>query len=327
MLFPRKAGRHAHLSPLADAAPPTRTQRKELKTMASASQINANRENAKASTGPKTEEGKAKSSRNNTKFGLFTTNNCVQPEEKEDYDEFCSKLWTTLAPADPVEEVTAAEFVRNAWRLRRCAMAEESLGEFVARFQASQNKARNTDHPAADPMIYPTYLPAQTAIDRARTSAHNGMRRAKADLDKMQAARRKAEQACRRSAIRTQFRPGHARKNRARKARSNNSNPISAGSAAQRRAFRRRIHRLPPGRRQSAPSRGSLAPAAIKSSLPFAKYLVSESESEATTTPELRFHSMFFLRQRQSYQFGPRGPRRWSLDWWRSLGNCGSGAG
>ena len=162
--------------------------------MATASQINANRENAKLSTGPQTEEGKAKSSRNNTKFGLFSTNNCVQPEEKEDYDEFCSKLWTTLAPADPVEEVTAAEFVRNAWRLRRCAMAEESLGEFVARFQASQNKARGTDHPAADPMIYPTYLPAQTAIDRARTSAHNGIRRAKADLDKMQAARRKAEQ-------------------------------------------------------------------------------------------------------------------------------------
>jgi hypothetical protein len=69
-------------------------------------------------------------------------------------------------------------------------MAEETLGEIVARFQASQNKARGTDHPAADPMIYPTYLPTQTAIDRARTSAQNGMRRAKADLDKMQAARK-----------------------------------------------------------------------------------------------------------------------------------------
>jgi hypothetical protein len=158
--------------------------------MATESQINANRENAKASTGPKTEEGKAKSSRNNTKFGLFAVNNCVQPEEKEDYDNFCSKLWTTLAPADPVEEVTAAEFVRNAWRLRRCAMAEETLGEIVARFQASRNKLKNTDHPAADPMIYPNYLPAQTAIDRARTSAQTGMRRAKADLDKMQAARK-----------------------------------------------------------------------------------------------------------------------------------------
>jgi hypothetical protein len=161
--------------------------------MATESQINANRENAKASTGPKTEEGKAKSSRNNTKFGLFALNICVQPEEQEDYENFCSKLWSTLAPADPFEEVTAAECIRNAWRLRRCAMAEETLGQIVARFQASQNKARGTDHPTADPMIYPTYLPTQTAIDRARTSAQNGMYRAKAALDKMQAPRKKAQ--------------------------------------------------------------------------------------------------------------------------------------
>jgi hypothetical protein len=176
-----------------DAAPPHHTQRKEFITMATESQINANRENAKLSSGPQTAEGKAKSSRNNTKFGLFAINNCVQPEEKEDYENFCTALWTTLAPADPVEEITAAEFVRNAWRLRRCDMAEETLGEIVVRFQASQNRARNTDHPAADPMIYPNYLPAQNAIDRARTSAQTGMRRAKGDLDKMQTARRKAE--------------------------------------------------------------------------------------------------------------------------------------
>ena len=88
LLFPRKAGRHANLSSLADAAPPYCIRRKELNTMATESQINANRENAKLSTGPKTEEGKSKSSRNNTKFGLFTTNNCVQPEEKEDYENF-----------------------------------------------------------------------------------------------------------------------------------------------------------------------------------------------------------------------------------------------
>jgi hypothetical protein len=164
--------------------------RKELKTMATESQTNANRENAKASTGPQTAEGKAKSSRNNTKFGLFAVSNCVLPEEQEAYENFCSKLWTALAPADPIEEITAAEFIRNAWRLRRCAMAEETLGEIVVRFQASQNKTRGTDHPAADPMIYPAYLPAQTAIDRARTSAQNGMYRAKADLDKMQAGRK-----------------------------------------------------------------------------------------------------------------------------------------
>jgi len=43
-------------------------------------------------------------------------------------------------------------------------------------------------------MIYPNYLPAQNALDRARTSAQTGMRRAKAELHKMQTARRKSEQ-------------------------------------------------------------------------------------------------------------------------------------
>jgi hypothetical protein len=158
--------------------------------MATKSRINAKRENARPSSGPETTEGKAKSSRDNTQFILLAINNCVQPEEQEDYENFCTALRTTLAPADPVEEAIAAEFVRYAWRLRRCAMAEETLGAMVTRFQAEQNKARNTDHPVADPMIYPAYLPAQNAIDRTRAAAHIGMCRAKAELDKMQTARR-----------------------------------------------------------------------------------------------------------------------------------------
>ncbi len=57
---------------------------------------------------------------------------------------------STLAPADTVEEVTAAEFVRSAWRLRRCAMAEESPGAQVAR------STRNTDRPTSNPTLYAT---------------------------------------------------------------------------------------------------------------------------------------------------------------------------
>ena len=75
-----------------------RDRGKETKNMATEAQINANRINAKASTGPKTEDGKGKAARNNTKFGLFATNNCVQPHEKQDYDHFCDVLWSELAP-------------------------------------------------------------------------------------------------------------------------------------------------------------------------------------------------------------------------------------
>jgi hypothetical protein len=157
--------------------------------MSTQAQIDANRQNAKASTGPRTEETKSRSARNSQKFGLFSTNNCVQPHEREEYDGFCAGLWTELAPLGSVEEVTAAEFVRSAWRLRRCAMAEETLGAQAERAQIFKNRMAHADHPTVDPMNYSELLPTQNAIDRARTSAQNGMRRAKADLDKLQAAR------------------------------------------------------------------------------------------------------------------------------------------
>jgi hypothetical protein len=68
-------------------------------------------------------------------------------------------------------------------------------------------------------MIYPDYLPTQNAIDRDRTSAQSGMRRAKADLDKMQAARKAKPRVL-------QFEPNRNRETRTRKARPGNSNPI-----------------------------------------------------------------------------------------------------
>ena len=158
--------------------------------MATEAQINANRANAKASTGPKTEDGKAKAARNNTKFGLFATNNCVQPHEKEDYDHFCDVLWSELAPLGGIEEVTAAEYVRNAWRLRRCTVAEESIGARGNRIQADRDAQRGVERPMIDPVLFEECLPTQTSIDRARVQAQNGMRRAKADLDKIQTTRK-----------------------------------------------------------------------------------------------------------------------------------------
>ncbi len=163
--------------------------------MATEAQINANRANAKSSTGPKSPEGKEKSSTNATKFGLesplrgeslFAINNCVHPHEEEAYDHFCTALWEDLAPSGPVQEVTAAEFVRNAWRLRRCATAEERIGAAARRTQRDFNKTSGIDRAPADPQIYDDTRPVQVSIDRARTQAQSGMRRAKADLEKLQ---------------------------------------------------------------------------------------------------------------------------------------------
>ena len=158
--------------------------------MATQAQIEANRRNAQRSTGPRTEAGKANSSRNATRFGLFSTNNCVLPGEEEFYDHFCHTLWDSLAPVGPIEELTAGEYVRAAWLLRRCVLAAQRLGEYAVRCRAEDNLQYKQDLPVSDPMLRDDCLPSEAAIARAHAQAFNCQRRAKADLDKLQAERR-----------------------------------------------------------------------------------------------------------------------------------------
>ncbi|HEY1964406.1 MAG TPA: hypothetical protein VGG59_05720, partial [Acidobacteriaceae bacterium] len=158
-------------------------------TMASPAQCEANRANAQASTGPSTAAGKSASSRNATKFGLFATNNCILPGEEREYDALCKRLWLELDPVGALEEATAAEYVRAVWRLRRCAVAEERLGWRSEWFQQDSNRERHEDLPPSDPAINPHTMAAQASVDRARAQAQNCMRRAKAELDKLQATR------------------------------------------------------------------------------------------------------------------------------------------
>ncbi|HKD09995.1 MAG TPA: hypothetical protein VKB79_29075 [Bryobacteraceae bacterium] len=157
--------------------------------MASPAQCEANRANAQASTGPSTAAGKSASSRNATKFGLFATNNCILPGEELEYDTLCKRLWLELDPVGALEEATAAEYVRAVWRLRRCAMAEERLGWRSEWMQQDSNAQRQEDLPPADPAINQDTMAAQASVDRARAQAQNSMRRAKAELDKLQATR------------------------------------------------------------------------------------------------------------------------------------------
>jgi len=158
-------------------------------TMASPAQCEANRANAQASTGPSTAAGKSTSSRNATKFGLFATNTCILPGEEREYDTLCKRLWLELGPFGALEEATAAEYVRAVWRLRRCAMAEERLGWRSEWSQQDSNAQRNENLPPADPAINQDTMAAQASVDRARAQAQNCMRRARTELDKLQATR------------------------------------------------------------------------------------------------------------------------------------------
>lgn len=134
--------------------------------MATTAQTEANRKNARHSTGPRTEAGKQASSKNRTTFGLYTIADYVRPEEHDYYNEFRRALTAELAPAAILEEVLAAEIVSATWRLRRCALAEAELGDF---------------DPATDA--------ARRSIERARSAAQLALNRAHSQLRKLQTER------------------------------------------------------------------------------------------------------------------------------------------
>ena len=85
------------------------------------------------STGPRTEEGKKRSSINALRHGL-TGRTVVMPyEDMEAYHRFCEELLTDLAPETPVERQYAQTFCDTQWRLNRMRSIEDamlSLGHF-----------------------------------------------------------------------------------------------------------------------------------------------------------------------------------------------------
>jgi hypothetical protein len=129
--------------------------------MATEAQIAANRANAQLSTGPRTAEGKARTSQNAVSSGLFAARDYVRPEEAADYYQLHEALWNELHPATLMENTQAAEIVTASWRLHRCAALEAELDS------------------ATDPVA------EQKSIDRARIQAHGLLLRATAELRRL----------------------------------------------------------------------------------------------------------------------------------------------
>ncbi len=91
-------------------------------------QLQANRENAKLSTGPRTPEGKATSSRNAVKHGLFARDVLLKsPHHNEDPKEFISlleSLFEELKPETQFQEHLVRKIANCLWRSRRAIVAE-----------------------------------------------------------------------------------------------------------------------------------------------------------------------------------------------------------
>lgn len=87
-------------------------------------QLEANRENAKASTGPRTESGKAASSKNAIKHGLTAKGFVVDDDQIAEFQILRDGLRLSLCPTGPLQEILFDRILRATWNLRRCALAE-----------------------------------------------------------------------------------------------------------------------------------------------------------------------------------------------------------
>ena len=88
-------------------------------------QIEANRSNAAGSTGPRTAEGKARSSANALKHGLFSSQTVLSSEDRQVFGEFRQRMLDDLRPHGGLECMLADRVVCEAWRLRRAVRIEQ----------------------------------------------------------------------------------------------------------------------------------------------------------------------------------------------------------
>ena len=92
--------------------------------MTTNAQIKANGKNAKKSTGPRSEEGKARSAKNALKHGLLARNTVLPGEDPAEFDRQLAALEADIQPANPLEFELVRQIADAQWRMRRLTRLE-----------------------------------------------------------------------------------------------------------------------------------------------------------------------------------------------------------
>lgn len=87
--------------------------------MSSNAQINANRANSQKSTGPRTPEGKAASSGNRLKHGIYSTAILLPNEDPDAYQALVDEAFADLQPVGFLERALVQRLADCQWRMNR----------------------------------------------------------------------------------------------------------------------------------------------------------------------------------------------------------------
>lgn len=159
------------------------------------SRAEAARINGAKSNGPKTEAGKAASSRNAVHYGLNASGVVMLGEDPDEYQNLLSEFVQMYNPQSFIEFELVNECVAARWRLRRIPVMEK------AAWDAAMERSRNTpgDESLTDEQRYTkavnevTNGPEMKQVHRHETRLRRIWERARTELETLIGARLHAE--------------------------------------------------------------------------------------------------------------------------------------
>jgi hypothetical protein len=135
--------------------------------MSSFRQIDANRRNARLSTGPVTEEGKRRSRQNALRHGLTAETVIDALEDAEDYAAFEMAVTADYDAQSAVERELVLRLASLLWRLRRATAIESGLFKIQAKHLLQFRQCRQISQ-ERQKIIDSKYRNAVAAEDDAR---------------------------------------------------------------------------------------------------------------------------------------------------------------
>jgi hypothetical protein len=102
--------------------------------MSSETRQTANAANALLSTGPRTVEGKARSSQNARTHGLTAAQLVITAEDREEFEELHAQLQTDIRSQGALQQILFDQLVASAWNLRRLRQMEAELTASAATY-------------------------------------------------------------------------------------------------------------------------------------------------------------------------------------------------
>src|SRR5438045_256138 len=124
--------------------------------MTSYKQIEANRRNARRSTGPITAEGKLRSRQNAVRHGLTAETVIGALEDAEDYKAFEAAVIADYDAQSEVERELVLRLASLLWRIRRATTMETGLFEIQARHLLQFRRKRDAQQSLIRRLFGPT---------------------------------------------------------------------------------------------------------------------------------------------------------------------------